>query len=115
MKAFAIIEWKSTMKQTSSYPLRLPVSLKNAVAEVSREEKTSINQFVTLAVAEKLAALRTERFFTDRAVGADADAARCILFREGGQPPDPEDRLPQGDESERCPSCHQEKRPRVVP
>ena len=43
------------------------MSLKNAVAEVSREEGTSINQFVNVAIAEKLAALRTERFFAERA------------------------------------------------
>ena len=71
------------------------MSLKKAVAEVSREVGTSINQFVIVAIAEKLAALRAER----RAL-ADVDAARRILFRDGGQPPDPEDRLPQVGESE---------------
>ena len=88
------------MKQTSSYPLRMPMSLKNAVAEVSREEGTSINQFVIVAIAEKLAALRTERFFAERRGLADVDAAQRILFRDGGRPPDPEDRLPQVGESE---------------
>lgn len=81
-------------KQTAAYPLRLPTSLKNAVAEVSREDGTSINQFVTVAVAEKLSAMRTERFFAERRAGADIEAARRILFRDGGQPPAPEDRLP---------------------
>ena len=38
-------------KQTSVYPLRLPTSLKTAVREVSRRDGTSINQFVTTAVA----------------------------------------------------------------
>ena len=67
------------MAQTSSYTLRLPMSLKSAVAEVSQDEGISINQFVTAAVAEKL-------------------AARPILLRDGGQPPDPEDRLlPDGE------------------
>ncbi len=82
-------------KQTAAYPLRLPASLKKAVAEVSREEGTSINQFVTVAVAEKLSAIRTERFFAERRAGADIEAARHILFRDGGQSPAPEDRLPQ--------------------
>ena len=82
-------------KQTAAYPLRLPASLKRAVAEVSREDGTSINQFVTVAVAEKLSAMRTERFFAERRAGADVEAARRILFRDGGQPPAPEDRMPQ--------------------
>ena len=99
-EALAIIERKLTMKQTSSYPLRMPMSLKNAVAEVSREEGTSINQFVIVAIAEKLAALRTERFFAERRGLADVDAAQRILFRDGGRPPDPEDRLPRVGESE---------------
>ena len=34
-------------KRTVTYPLRLPASLKAAVAEISKEDGTSINQFVT--------------------------------------------------------------------
>ena len=34
-------------KQTTTYPLRLPASLKAAVAEISKADGTSINQFVT--------------------------------------------------------------------
>ena len=81
-------------KQLSTYPLRLPASLKAAVAEVSRADGTSINQFVTTAVAEKLSALKTAAFFTDRAAGADIEAARRLLRRDGGEPPAPEDRIP---------------------
>ena len=39
---------------SSTYLLRLPASLKAAVADISREDGTSINQFVTPAVAEKV-------------------------------------------------------------
>ena len=74
-------------KQTATFPLRLPASLKNAVAEASREDGTSINQFVTVAVAEKLSAMKTARFFAERRAGADVRAARRILFRTGGQLP----------------------------
>ena len=81
-------------KQLSTYPLRLPASFKAAVAEVSRADGTSINQFVTTAVAEKLSALKTAGFFTDRAAGAHIEAARRLLRRDGGQPPAPEDRIP---------------------
>ena len=80
--------------QRSTFTLRLPASLKAAVAEVSRADGTSINQFVTTAVAEKLSALKTAEFFTDRAAGADIEAARRLLRRDGGQRPAPEDQLP---------------------
>jgi len=81
-------------KSASTYPLRLPVSLKSAVAEISKEEGTSINQFVVMAVAEKVSAMKTAAFFATRAAEADIEAALRILRRDGGQPPEPEDRLP---------------------
>ena len=34
------------MRKPSTYPLRLPASLKEAVAELSKKDGTSINQFV---------------------------------------------------------------------
>ena len=81
-------------KQTVTYPLRLPASLKAAVAEISKEDGTSINQFVTTAVAEKISAMKTAEFFTSHRAKADIKAARRILRRKGGQRPEPEDRLP---------------------
>ena len=79
-------------KQNGTYPLRLPASLKAAVAEISREEGTSINQFVATAVAEKVSALKTAEFFAARRAAADVEAARALLRRQGGQSPEPADR-----------------------
>ena len=81
-------------KETSTYPLRLPKSLKEAAAQIAREDGTSINQFVATAVAEKVSAMKTAEFFAARSADADIEAARRLLRRDGGQPPDPEDRLP---------------------
>lgn len=83
------------MKQTSTYPLRLPASLKAAVAEISREEGTSINQFVAMAVAEKVSAMKTAEFFALRRDEADVEAALRILRRAGGAPADPDDAVPE--------------------
>lgn len=80
-------------KQSTVYPLRMPSSLKQAVREVSRRDGTSINQFINTAVAEKLSAMRTAEFFAERGSRADIDAARRLLRRSGGQPPDASDRL----------------------
>ncbi len=81
-------------KETSTYPLRLPKSLKEAAAQIAREDGTSINQFVATAVAEKVSAMKTADFFAARSAEADIEAARRLLRRDGGEPPDPEDRLP---------------------
>lgn len=37
----------------------------------------------------------TAEFFAERRARADVEEARRILFRDGGQPPVPEDRLPE--------------------
>ena len=78
-------------KGSSTYLLRLPASLKAAVAEISREDGTSINQFITTAVAEKIAAMKTAEFFTADGGEADIEAARRLLRRDGGQPPELDD------------------------
>ncbi len=81
------------MKQITTYPLRLPRSLKEAVARVAKEEGTSINQFVVVAVVEKLAAIETATFFEERRQRADLDAFDRIMSREGGEPPRSGDEL----------------------
>ena len=40
--------------KTGTYPLRLPLSLKAAVEKLAKRDGTSVNQFVVVAVAEKL-------------------------------------------------------------
>jgi hypothetical protein len=75
------------MSETKTYTLRLPKSLKDAVERISKEEGTSINQFVAMAVAEKVSALETGRFFQDRKARADFKAFDRIMKRRGGQPP----------------------------
>lgn len=72
------------MKRTSTYLLRLPASLKAAVAEIGRAEGTSMNQFVAMAVAEKISAVRAAEFFAGRGDAADVEAALRIVRREGG-------------------------------
>ena len=69
--------------------MRLPASLKAAVAEISKADGTSINQFVATAVAEKVSALRTAEFFTGRAAQADVEAARRLRDRLARPRPEP--------------------------
>jgi hypothetical protein len=82
------------MKESQTYPLRLPRSLKEAVKRISQQERTSINQFVATAVAEKVSALQTARYFADRKARADFRAFDRIMRRRGGKAPRPGDEMP---------------------
>lgn len=75
------------MRRAESYPLRLPRSLKAAVERLSKEDGTSMNQFVATAVAEKVAALETARYFADKKARADFAAFDRIMRRRGGEQP----------------------------
>jgi len=82
------------MSETKTLPLRLPRSLKEAVERLSRQDGTSINQFVATAVAEKVSALQTARFFEDRRARADFKTFDKIMRRRGGKPPREGDEMP---------------------
>ncbi len=82
------------MGTQSNYALRLPVSLKSGAEQVAREDGSTLNQFIVSAVAEKLAAMKTARYFVERAANGNLDAALALLNRSGGQPPAADDELP---------------------
>src|SRR6266446_3639092 len=84
----------TTMSETKTYPLRLPRSLKKAVEQQSKEDGTSINQFVATAVAEKLSAMQTAEFFASRKGRADFKAFDKLMGRRGGKRPRAGDELP---------------------
>ena len=96
------------MSATKTYPLRLPRSLKETVEQLSREEGTSINQFVATAVAEKVSALRTARYFEDRKARADFKAFDKIMRRRRGKPPR------EGDEMPEMNTSHSAKRAKAI-
>ena len=79
--------------RVSTFPLRLPVSLKTAVEKDSKRDGASTTQFLVVAAAEKIAAMETERFFAERRERADDAAFLRILNRDGGEAPRPEDSL----------------------
>ncbi len=75
------------MSESSTYPLRLPKSVKAAAEKLAREEGISMNQFVATAVAEKLMAMQTATFFADRRNRADLAAFCKLLRRRSGETP----------------------------
>ena len=82
----------------SNFALRLQASLLEEVRKVAEAEGVALNQFINVAVAEKLSALRTEDYFATRAARADIPEALDILARSGRRAPPMEgDELPEGD------------------
>jgi hypothetical protein len=81
------------MKNQSTYPLRLPRSVKAEVERRAKLDGISVNQFVATAVAEKLAAMNTAEFFAARRGRADFDAFDRLVRRQGGEAPRPDDRI----------------------
>jgi post-segregation antitoxin (ccd killing protein) len=81
------------MKSQSTFPLRLPRSVKAEVARRARQDGISVNQFVATAVAEKLAAMNTAEFFAERRARADFTAFDRLMRRPDGEPPGPDDAI----------------------
>jgi hypothetical protein len=80
----------------STYPLRLPVSIRAEAEKLAAADGTSLNQFVAAAVAEKVAALRTADYFSVRRERADWQTFDRLMGRGGGEPPRAGDELPEG-------------------
>ncbi len=65
------------------------------VRKVAKTEGVAVNQLITVAVAEKVSALRTEEYFAELAAWGDLGKALQVLKRAGkGNPPLPGDELP---------------------
>ena len=79
----------------SNFALRLKPSLLVEARKVAESEGVALNQFINVAVAEKVSALRTESYFAERAARADIPRALGILSRAGkGKAPVKGDELP---------------------
>jgi HicB-like protein involved in pilus formation len=81
----------------SNFALRVPPSLMAEARKTALAEGIALNQLITLALAEKISAIRTEEYFEERARRADPEKVDRILARAGkGNPPVKGDELPPG-------------------
>lgn len=80
----------------SMMSLRLPESLHKMARELAKEENISINQLVTLALAEKIAVLKSEQFFAERARNSTREKFHAALSKVPDVEPPDYDRLPEG-------------------
>ena len=70
------------MARTSNYALRLLASVKAEAEKLAEIEGRTLNQFINVTVAEKVAALRTAAYFEERASRADLAELPNPLDRE---------------------------------
>jgi hypothetical protein len=78
----------------SNYALRIPDSLFEFAKKCAREDNVSLNQFIVLALAEKVSALKTADFFAERIARARPERLDTILSKVKDQPPITGDELP---------------------
>ena len=80
----------------SNFALRVQKSLLEEARKLAEAEGVALNQFINVALAEKLAAMRTAEFFRERASRGNVRKALKILVRAGKKnAPRPGDELPQ--------------------
>jgi hypothetical protein len=78
----------------ATVPVKLPPSLGNAARKLAEEDGVSLNQWVSVAVAQKISSVETaEAFFQRRLQGADQIDFLEILRSAPDRAPDPGDEL----------------------
>ncbi len=77
----------------STISLRLPDSLHESVRNLAKEDNISINQFVATALAEKMSALITEKYLSERAEKGSKKKFKAALSKVKDIEPDAADKL----------------------
>jgi hypothetical protein len=54
----------------ATYPLKLPISVKKAAQRLAKEDGVSLNQWIAVAVAQKVGVVETAADFFKRRAGA---------------------------------------------
>jgi len=79
----------------ATYPLKLPLSVKQAAQRLAKEDGVSLNQWIAAAVAEKVGVMETAAdFFTKRAGHATGAGLMRFLKKAPNVPPQPGDEAP---------------------
>jgi hypothetical protein len=71
----------------STFALRLPESLYAHAKLLAEQDQASLNQFITVAVAEKVSALQIAAFFAQRAGYAQPEDLAKLLLQVQKRPP----------------------------
>ena len=80
----------------ASYPLKLPASVKEAAARLAKEDGVSLNQWISVAIAQKIGVVETASdFLKRRAVQTRPEDMLAFLDKAERETP------PIGDEIQR--------------
>ena len=77
----------------STLRLTLPQSLQEQVEALAQKEGISVNEFIALAVAEKLATLATVDYLAERAKRGSRDKLLAVLAKAPDVEPEEYDKL----------------------
>ncbi len=89
---------ESRRSTTPKFPLRLMPSVRRTAQAYSEKEGVSLNQFINVAVAEKLAHMEHDEWVRNRRKPTRESLAKALrlLDQGGNNPPEPGDELPEG-------------------
>ena len=78
----------------ATYPLKLPLSIKKAAQRLAKEDGVSLNQWISVAVAEKVGVVETAADFFKKRAG-DVTGAGLMRFLRAAPKvaPEAEDKL----------------------
>ena len=68
----------------ASYPLKLPASVKAAAARLAKEDSVSLNQWIAVAIAQKIGVVETAADFLKRRAGK-ANPEDMLPFLDGAK------------------------------
>jgi hypothetical protein len=75
-----------------TYPLKLPLSIKKAAQRLAKEDGVSLNQWIAVAVAQKVGVVETAADFFRKRSGKATGAGLMKFLRNAPKvAPDPED------------------------
>ena len=77
----------------STLSLRLPKSLHEQLRELAQEDGISVNQFIMLAVAEKVASISTIEYLQKRAKRGGREKLLAVLNKAPNIDPEESDKL----------------------
>lgn len=85
------------MSNGTAYSLELPTSIKAAAERLAREDGVSLDQWIAVALAEKIGAVETAADFLRRKAGdAKPEDMLPLLENAGSEPPASDDEWPAG-------------------
>ncbi len=73
----------------AAYPLKLPVSIKAAAERLAKEDGVSLNQWISVAIAQKIGAVETAADFLKRRVGSARPADMLPFLKNARNEPPP--------------------------